>query len=160
MSASFAVHGTVPAPEDNVDQDRDDEWLDTQRVRDFLLEQLTKHAAKPAADLSKIGMALRLTSEQCEWGPTAECAEKAADRLQRVAGLITNADTESVLRRLRRFAARQPRLFVGSAVLLGLGGGRFLRSSVPSEEPEATRAPRRQQRARPMEPKQQRIEVK
>ncbi len=156
--ASLRRIQAAPAPKDNVDEDRDDEWLDAQRVRNFLLEQLTKHAAKPAGDLSKLGMALRLTGEQCEWGPTADFAEKAAEQLQRVAGLVTNADAESLLRRLRGFAARQPGLFMGSAVLLGLGGGRFLRSSAPSDAPGAIGRAQRKQRAGPKQPKQQRTE--
>ena len=116
-----------------MNEDRNDEWFDAQHVRNFLFEQLTRHAAKPAGDLSKLATALRVTGEQCEWEPAAEYAEKTADQLQRVAGFITDENAERLLRRLRRFALRNPALFIGGALLAGLGGGRFLRSSVPSD---------------------------
>ena len=123
-----------------MNQDQDQPSFDPQHVRDLLFARMARHVARPADDLSKLATALRLTGKQFEWSPAAAYAEKAADQLQRAASFVKEADAERVLDELKRFALREPVLFIGGALLLGLGSGRFLRSTAPAQ-PSTPAAP-------------------
>lgn len=112
-----------------MERDREREWLDEDRVRNFLFERLTRHAARPAEDLSKLATALRVASQQLEWSPGSRYVERAADGIQRVASFVKETDPDRMAQDLRSFALREPALFIGGALLAGFGGGRFLRSS-------------------------------
>jgi hypothetical protein len=53
----------------------------------------------------------------------------AADQVERLADTVRTRSLDDIIDQTERFARRQPELFVGGAMLLGLALGRFLRAS-------------------------------
>lgn len=84
-----------------------------------------------AERLEGVAHALRGTREELdEKAPGfAPYADKAADAVEQVSQLIRSRDLGDVIHGVERFARREPALFLGGAVVLGLVAGRFLRSS-------------------------------
>jgi hypothetical protein len=62
---------------------------------------------------------------------TAGLIERASRGIEDVAGYVRSTSPQSLVRDAERLARRQPALFFGSALLLGLAAGRFLKSSAP-----------------------------
>jgi hypothetical protein len=62
---------------------------------------------------------------------TAGLIERASRSVENVAGYVQSTTPQDLVRDVERLARRQPALFFGSALLLGLGAGRFLKSSAP-----------------------------
>jgi hypothetical protein len=90
---------------------------------------------RAAESLSGVAHALRGTKQELdEKAPGfGMVADKAADAVERVSDLIRNRDIADVVQGVERFARREPALFIGGAIALGLVAGRFLRSSPHSE---------------------------
>jgi hypothetical protein len=61
----------------------------------------------------------------------ADLAERASRGVERVASYVSASTPQSVVRDAERLARRQPALIFGSAFLIGLAAGRFLKSSSP-----------------------------
>lgn len=61
----------------------------------------------------------------------AGVAERASQGVESVARYVSSATPQSVIRDTEDLARRQPALFYGAAVLVGLAVGRFLKSSRP-----------------------------
>lgn len=61
----------------------------------------------------------------------AGLVERASRGIEDVAGYVRSTSPQSLVRDAERLARRQPALFFGSALLLGLAAGRFLKSSAP-----------------------------
>jgi len=61
--------------------------------------------------------------------PLTEYVEKAAKQLQGLSGYLQDRDLRSLLIEVEHFARRQPTLFIGGGLLLGMLGARFLKSS-------------------------------
>jgi hypothetical protein len=62
-------------------------------------------------------------------GPLPELAEKAAAGIENLARFIENKSVGDLFTGIDRFARREPALFLGGAVALGIVAGRFLKSS-------------------------------
>lgn len=69
-----------------------------------------------------------------EAGPLADVAERAAEGIERVAGFVRTRDIGDLATEVERFARREPALFLGAALAVGLLGGRFLKSSARRRE--------------------------
>lgn len=104
------------------------------RIAQLVNEQVSQRAGKPANDLSKLAKALRLTSEQLEGNLTSPFIGKAADQLDRAVELL-GRDGREVMDSVERFARTSPLAFVGGAIAVGIGAGRFLRSSAQATAP-------------------------
>jgi hypothetical protein len=61
----------------------------------------------------------------------ANLTERASRGIERVASYVSSSSPQSVVRDAEQLARRQPALIVGSAFLLGLAAGRFLKSTAP-----------------------------
>ncbi len=72
----------------------------------------------------------------------------AGDKLDELARTIDEADTEQLVEETRRYARREPWLFLGGCFVLGLAAGRVLRAGVgspdshPSSQSQRSRSPR------------------
>jgi hypothetical protein len=93
----------------------------------FALQQQKTRAADgllTAAD------AIRKASGELESeSPIADYANSAAWQMQRFSSYLKTHELSDVVVEVERFARRQPVLFLGGGVLLGLLGARFLKSS-------------------------------
>jgi uncharacterized protein YjbJ (UPF0337 family) len=91
------------------------------------LEDQKKKAAENVANMAKAiqeaGSNMDVSS------PIADYAEKAARQLEGFSTYLQEHDLGSMLTDVEHFARRQPTLFVGGGLLLGMLGARFLKSS-------------------------------
>jgi hypothetical protein len=110
-------------------------------------QHISERARKPVTDASKLARALRLSSEQLEGNIAAPLLETAADGLDHAVELF-DRDARELVDAMERFARAQPAVFYGGALALGLGAGRFLKSSArgaaarKNPEPTAARTAR------------------
>ena len=58
---------------------------------------------------------------------------RAASRVEGLSDYLQKKSLSDVVGDVERFARRDPVLFLGGALLVGLLGGRFLRSAAPGE---------------------------
>jgi ElaB/YqjD/DUF883 family membrane-anchored ribosome-binding protein len=101
-----------------------------ERVR-HAAESVKEHTAKR---VRKLGVAVRAIGENMRiddepW--MARYADTASKRLDDVAKYLTDHDSHDVIHDAEQFMRRRPSLFFGSALLVGLAAGRFLKSSRP-----------------------------
>lgn len=85
-----------------------------------------------ASGLSNLGQAFRQTGNQLrEQDQTgiAQYTERVAGQVDRFAGYLEGHSVDEILNDVENFARRQPELFIGGAVALGLLTARFLKSS-------------------------------
>jgi hypothetical protein len=91
-------------------------------------------AKEQAADrIRRVATQLRQVSETLEEDDSiaASVAERASRGIEGVARYVSNTSAQSFIRDTEQLARRQPALFFGSAFLVGLAAGRFLKSSRP-----------------------------
>lgn len=80
--------------------------------------------------IETVSEALRGAGEKLEGtGPLPDLAEKAAEGIQNLARYFENKDVGDLFDGVNSFARRQPLMFLGGAVALGVLAGRFLKSS-------------------------------
>lgn len=80
--------------------------------------------------IETVSDALRGAGEQLEGtGPLPDLAEKAAEGIENLARFIENKSIGDVWSGVQSFAKREPALFLGGAVAIGILAGRFLKSS-------------------------------
>lgn len=95
-----------------------------------LVSQLVaERFGKPATDLQGLATALRLTNRHLEDNLGAPYVEKLADGLEHTATLLKQTSARELIDSAQRFGRERPLLFMGAAVAVGFGAGRFLRSS-------------------------------
>ena len=95
------------------------------------LEQKVEQAKGVGIEkIETVSDALRGAGEKLEGtGPLPQLAEKAAAGIENLAHFIENKSIGDVFRGIESFAKREPALFLGGAVALGVVAGRFLKSS-------------------------------
>ena len=95
------------------------------------LEQRIDQAKEIGVEkIETVSEALRGAGEKLEGtGPLPQLAEKAAAGIENLAHYIENKSIGDVFRSVEGFARREPALFLGGAVALGIVAGRFLKSS-------------------------------
>ncbi|HEY2734206.1 MAG TPA: hypothetical protein VGI70_09480 [Polyangiales bacterium] len=99
--------------------------------------------ARAAERVRKLGAVIRKVGEHLgveDQKRLANYASTTSDRIEGIASYIDGAEIRTLVRDSKRYASEKPALFFGSALLVGLAAGRFLRSS-SSESPRT--APRR-----------------
>lgn len=92
----------------------------------------SKH--KLATQISDVATAIKHSGDELEQSKNVEdtiayYAKNAGDKIQDVANYLDNKEVGEMLRDVEGFARRQPAIFVGGAVALGLLAARFVRSS-------------------------------
>lgn len=91
-------------------------------------EQTAHRIRRVATQLRNVSDSLRE-----EDAIAATVAERASRGIESVAGYVSATDARAFVRDAELIARRQPAIFYGTAFLLGLAAGRFLRSSRPDE---------------------------
>jgi hypothetical protein len=88
-------------------------------------DQVAEHGLSLATSFNKTGEHLRSEDES----ELADLAERMGSQVQRAAEYLRGKDASSLLSDVSQLARRRPELVLGGAVLLGMLGGRFLKSS-------------------------------
>ena len=112
-------------------------------------EQLQKQVHLPAADLDRLARALRLTSEQLQGTIAVPVVARAASEAERAARFLEQNDAKQTLDAVERFAREKPLWFLGGALAVGVGAGRFLKSSAFETSSSEARAARRRSTTSP-----------
>jgi hypothetical protein len=88
--------------------------------------------ARVAEGLRDVASVLHKTNEELhsnKLSPVAQYGEKLEHWSQDLADYVQTASSRNLLHDAENFALRQPALFLGSAVVMGLAAARFLKSS-------------------------------
>lgn len=106
------------------------EVVDQTRTRAF--DMMDQQKTRAAEGLGSVASALRQTGESLNSGEQAqfgEYANRAADAVERFSESLRSKDMNELVYEAEDFARREPELFLGGAVLLGLVAARFFKAS-------------------------------
>lgn len=96
-----------------------------------------KQKGRVVESMGTIADALRQTGDQLDkqdQGSFANVAHMAADRLEQFSTDLQNKSVDQIVGEVENFARRDPQLFLGGAVLLGLLASRFFKSSANRQQ--------------------------
>jgi hypothetical protein len=100
---------------------------------DKVVSRLDMQKDRAAESLGSVAQAIRQASDQLraqdEGAAMHEYVASAANQVERLSGYLRSTNTRDMVNGVERFAREQPALFVGGALMLGLLGARFLKSS-------------------------------
>ena len=102
------------------------------RVRHTAAAQLTSQKTRATDTLGSVAAAIRQSSQPLRdnnQAMLADYAGKAADQLEQFSARLRERDLTELMDDAKRFARRQPALFVGAAFAAGVLAARFLKSS-------------------------------
>ena len=102
------------------------------RVKDTAAAQLTTQKMRATEALGSVAAAIRQSSQPLRdnnQAMLADYAGKAADQLEQFSARLRERDLTELMDDAKRFARRQPALFVGIAFAAGVIAARFLKSS-------------------------------
>ena len=96
--------------------------------------QLSGGKDRAAEAIVSVADALRHTSEhlRSEDNLLTDYVESAADKVEAASDYLQHRTLGQIIGDVENFARREPALFLGGSFVLGLLGGRFLKSSRPS----------------------------
>ena len=95
------------------------------RARSLFEEQ----QLRAADQVGSVARALHQAASQLNDENASSYVSHAADQVDRFADTLRSHDFDDLIDQTERFARRQPELFIGGALLLGLAFGRFLKAS-------------------------------
>jgi hypothetical protein len=95
------------------------------RARSLFEEQ----QLRAADQVGSVARALHQAASQLNDENASSYVSRAADQVDRFADTLRSHDLDDLIDQTERFARRQPELFIGGALLLGLAFGRFLKAS-------------------------------
>lgn len=145
------------------DQAREQASRLSEQAREQISTRAEQQKERASGQLQDIGSALHETSgslREREQDAAARFIEGAANQVERFSEYLRTHSVDDMMGEVERFARREPELFLGGAMLLGVMGARFLKSSSPErdrgayrERPrgryEARGPARREERGRP-----------
>jgi ElaB/YqjD/DUF883 family membrane-anchored ribosome-binding protein len=102
------------------------------RIRHTAAAQLTAQKTRATEVLGSVAAAIRQSSQPLRdnnQAMLADYAGKAADQLEQVSTRLGERDLSELMDDAKRFARRQPAVFVGAAFAAGVLAARFLKSS-------------------------------
>jgi len=102
------------------------------QVKQQASTQIDTQKGRASEALGSVALAIRQTGTQLhdqDNAQIAQYADKAAEQIENLASYLRNTDISQMATQVERFARRQPALFLGGALALGLFGARFLKSS-------------------------------
>lgn len=102
------------------------------QARKLIDDELGARLGRGASDLNRLSDALRGAGARLEGAAAGPYFERAAVQLEHVAELLQHTSSREMVEGVQRFARERPLMFMGSAVALGIGAGRFLRSTSES----------------------------
>jgi hypothetical protein len=91
--------------------------------------RVTRETGRAAQSLQQFAESIRKASHEAEPNPLAPWVDRVADGLVRVSRSIDGAGPRDLVRAVEGFARREPLLFLGGALAVGVAGARFLKSS-------------------------------
>jgi len=100
-----------------------------QQAKQIVSAQATEQAGKSATDIGNVANALHQTSRELEGNLAAPYVDKAANQLDRVSQFLRTNDVGEIVKTVELYARREPFVFLGGALALGIIGGRFLKAS-------------------------------
>jgi hypothetical protein len=121
-----------------------------QQARDRASSSLVESKAQIAGQVGGLADALRRTTEhlRSEDQPRiAGLTETVARQLDQVAAYLWNKDSRAMRADLENLARRQPAIMLGGALVLGLIGARFLKSSKREKGARGSQSYGREQRS-------------
>lgn len=101
-------------------------------AQDRAEEQAAGQKERASDQLDSFGSALRDTSQSLRrenQEAVAGYVDSAASQVERLSDYLSNRTVGELMSEAQGIARREPALFLGGAFLLGLVGGRFMRSS-------------------------------
>ena len=106
------------------------------RAQDRVRSAITQTKSSAATTIGGLAQSLLLSSQTLndQQNGAARYVEQAAERLERASQYLETADINDVMRRTEDWARKNPPLFIGGALALGILGARFLKSSAPSAD--------------------------
>jgi len=102
------------------------------RVRQTAADQLSAQKTRATEALGSVAAAIRQSSQPLrdnDQPMLADYAGKAAGQLEELSTRLRERDLTELMDDAKRFARRQPALFVGAAFAAGVLAARFLKSS-------------------------------
>jgi len=100
------------------------------QVKETAASKLEDQKSKAAQGVASVASAVQEAGRNLDDdSPIADYAERAAFYLDRFSTYLQQRDLRSLVTEVEHFARRQPALYVGGGLLLGLLGARFLKSS-------------------------------
>lgn len=102
------------------------------KVRQSATSQLTNQKNRALDGLDTVAQAVHQTSQQLrdeKHDAIAGYVDEAVNQIERLSQQLRQRDIAELFHDLQQLSQRQPALFIGGAFVLGLVGGRFLKSS-------------------------------
>jgi hypothetical protein len=111
------------------------------RVKSRAAAQLSTQKDRATDGMGSVANAVRRSTQELRdqhHETVAEYVERAADQLDRFSSRLKDKDVGELMRDAQDLARRQPMLFIGSALVLGFAGARFLKSSSPERREQGS----------------------
>jgi len=122
--------------EELIDQAQEKVGEVTDKVKEQATSQVSSQKDRAAEGLGNVAQAIRQTGNQLrqneQVAPVAQYTDQLAMGVETVSNYLRDHSLSDIVGEVERFARREPALFLGGALTLGLLGGRFLRSSSSS----------------------------
>lgn len=114
--------------------------------------QLSQQKERATEQLGSVSSALHQTSDNLRGEneqAVAGYVDSAAHQIDRFSDYLRNHSADELVSEARRYARREPSLFLGGAMLLGLVGARFFKSSESRQPRRSYRTPPARYEQRP-----------
>ena len=111
--------------------------------------QLSKQKERATGQLDSISSALHQTTGNLRkenQEPVANYVEKAAHQVDHFSDYLRTHSASELVSEVKRYARRDPSLFLGGAMLVGLAGARFFKSSASKQQRRHSGPPPRRNR--------------
>jgi len=100
------------------------------QVKETATSRLEDQKNRAAQGVASVAQAMHEAGRSLEEdSPVADYAERAAFYLDKFSDYLQQRDLRGLITEVEHFARRQPTLFIGGGLLLGMLGARFLKSS-------------------------------
>lgn len=117
---------------DVVEQAREQTGQAVEQARGSAFQMMDQQKGRAAEGLGSVAQALHQTADSLQGndqGALGQYAHRAADTVEQISSQLRDKSVEQLLSEAERFARREPEVFLGGAVLLGLLASRFLKAS-------------------------------
>lgn len=117
--------------DDVMDQARQQTGQAMDQVRGSAFQMVDQQKSRAADGLGSVAHALHQTGDNLsgDQGALGQYAHRAADTIDQLSEQLRNKSVDQLLSEAENFARREPEVFLGGAVLLGLLAARFFKAS-------------------------------
>lgn len=118
--------------DDVMDQAREQGGQAIEKARGSAFQMMDQQKQRAADGLGSVASALRQTSDNLnnsDQGAIGQYADRAANAIEQFSQQLHDKDMNELFTEAERFARREPELFLGGAVVLGLLASRFFKAS-------------------------------